>query len=96
MIRLSLTAEQATQLHQLLVDVVHQGETHAQRQASQLLSLLMDAQAMATTEQQCPVCQTWFTQARQGRTGQYCSAACKQKAYRQRKQAWARRRPRKS
>lgn len=93
MVPLNLTTEQATQLHQLLVDVVHKGDTQSQRQASQFLSLLADAQAMAAIERQCPICQQWFSQDRQGRTGQYCSAACRQKAYRQRRQARMRHRP---
>lgn len=49
-----------------------------------LLSKLDEAQRDATLQRTCPVCGTTFTQLKAGRIAQYCSAACKQKAYRQR------------
>ncbi len=45
---------------------------------------LDEAQREATLQRTCPVCGSAFTQLKSGRIAQYCSAACKQKAYRQR------------
>ena len=50
-----------------------------------LLSKLDEAQQQACLQRTCPVCQSTFTQLKAGRNANYCSAACKQKAYRQRR-----------
>ena len=49
-----------------------------------LSELLQQALIDATQVQQCPICNVSFAQDKVGRTGCYCSNACKQKAYRQR------------
>ena len=89
MIRLDLTTQQADWLQQQLLD--HALDTDGQRNT--LLEQLTQAYEQATTTQTCPVCQAPFTQLRCGRIGHYCSAACKQKAYRQRVNAWRRQLP---
>ena len=91
MIRLELTLSEAEQLQQWLSTVgtaptLHMD--HAQSQA--ILERLTAAYDSARLEQPCPVCQRPFTQEKRGRTGQYCSSACKQKAYRQRRNSWHR------
>ena len=86
MIRLHLTLQQIHWLHQFLRDHAPASET----QATTLLAQLDQAYDQATTTRTCPVCQAPFTQVRRGRTGHYCSPACKQKAYRQRRNAWRR------
>jgi hypothetical protein len=79
MITLHLTLSQLKQLRQLLANQVDADE-------HKLLRAQLDiAQAQATEERICPVCQTTFTQLKAGRNARYCSAACKQKAYRQRR-----------
>ncbi len=93
MIRLSLTMQQGDQLHGLLSHLVQKGSETDRQHAHQLLALLTAAQQAATLLQQCPICQRTFTPSTAGRTGVYCSPACKQKAYRQRKRAWRQRRP---
>lgn len=52
-----------------------------------ILSKLTLAAVQATRQLHCPVCRHAFTQEKAGRTGCYCSVACKQKAYRQRQLA---------
>ena len=89
MIRLELTIQQANWLQQQLLDHAHDADD----QSTTLLAQLADAYARATATQTCPVCQHDFTQLRRGRTGHYCSAACKQKAYRQRVNGWRRQIP---
>ena len=89
MIRLELTIPQADWLQQHLLD-------HAQAADDQptiLLAQLVQAYERATASQTCPVCQRTFTQMRCGRTGIYCSSACKQKAYRERVNGWRRQLP---
>ena len=44
--------------------------------------LLQQALLDATQVQPCPICNVPFSQDKVGRTGCYCSSACKQKAYR--------------
>ncbi len=53
--------------------------------AATLLAKLDARRQEATSQRTCPVCGNAFTQLESGRSGQYCSAACKQKAYRQRR-----------
>ena len=93
MIRLSLTAQQGDQLHTLLSRLVQKGSENQREDAQQLLTLLTAAQQDATLLHQCPICKRTFTQSAEGRTGVYCSSACKQKAYRQRKRTGLQRRP---
>lgn len=87
MIRLELTLPQLQRLRNSVSDLLL---TQADAELAAVWSKLVDAEAMATHQTQCPVCQQWFFQDQTGRTGQYCSAACKQKAYRQRRKAWRR------
>ena len=89
MIRLDLSIQQADWLQQLLLD--HRRDSDPL--ANSLRTQLDQAYAQATTTQTCPVCNQTFTQLRRGRSGLYCSAACKQKAYRQRYNAWRRQIP---
>ena len=90
MIHLKLTIQEAialrTQLANCELDGLGEDIQH-------ILHKLDLAQHQATHTQLCPVCQTPFTQLTTGRTGQYCTAACKQKAYRQRRNAWRRQIP---
>lgn len=87
MVRLELTLAEAQQLHQWVTDILH----HPPAQESvapflqRLLPKLAAALDNATQRHQCPVCQHWFTHENSGRSGRYCGAACKQKAYRQRR-----------
>ena len=89
MIRLNLSIQQADWLQQLLLDA----RLDTDPLVSTLRTQLDQAYACATTTQTCPVCNHTFTQLRRGRSGHYCSAACKQKAYRQRYNAWRRQIP---
>ena len=89
MIRLELTIAETQQLKQWLTDT--RADQPAQAGGADirqtLLTKLMAAADEATRPLCCLVCRQGFTQENPGRTGQYCSAACKQKAYRQRRQA---------
>jgi len=76
MITLSLSLPEAELLRRLLRE--------QSQESAALLAKLDAAQQEATTERICPVCGNAFTQLKSGRTAQYCSNACKQKAYRQR------------
>lgn len=82
MIQLNLTLQEAcflrTSLSDLPQDAISDDIQH-------ILHKLDLAQQSATSTQQCPVCRRSFTQFTNGRTGHYCSNACKQKAYRQRR-----------
>ncbi len=77
MITLHLTLSELKQLRKLLADQVD-------AEHDLLLTKLDDARSQATEERICPVCHVTFTQLKVGRIAQYCSVACKQKAYRQR------------
>lgn len=83
MVRLELTLAEARQLQHWLT----QGHPPLQESAclDRVSTILAEALAEAIQRHQCPVCQQWFTRVLSGRTGRYCSAACKQKAYRQRR-----------
>jgi hypothetical protein len=93
MIRLEFTLTETEQLHHWLVDLGHDPTAALQRQQLRhlLLTKLRTALDNATCPTECPVCHTCFTQAKTGRYGRYCSPACKQKAYRQRRQEWLKR-----
>ena len=82
MIRLELTLEESECLHQWLADPDHPAYQHPLHQ--QLLYKVAAARQQALHEQTCPICHQSFTQLKGGRSGIYCSTACKQKAYRQR------------
>jgi hypothetical protein len=86
MVRLDLTLAEAHQLHHWLTAAQssEQGNVPAWFLAT-LLPKLAEALVNATKRRQCPICQQWFTQEQRGRTGRYCGAACKQKAYRRRR-----------
>lgn len=77
MITLCLTLSELQQLRYLLAD-------QADAQGNLLLAKLDDAHHQATVQRICPVCEQSFTQLTSACTANYCSAACKQKAYRQR------------
>jgi hypothetical protein len=93
MIRFELTLAEMQQLQQGLTDALHGQPVAPERQQplQQLLTKLQAATDSATSATECPVCHTWFSQAKTGRYGRYCSPACKQKAYRQRQRDWRRR-----
>ena len=80
MIRLDITLQESDFLLHWLADPSHPGS----RPAAQLLEKVTAARQLALQEHTCPVCKQYFTQSQNGRTGRYCSNACKQKAYRQR------------
>ena len=82
MVQLELTLAEAHQLQHWLTEVHLSGQESAR--LDRLPTKLAKALDDATQLRQCPVCQQWFTQEHSGRTGRYCSAACKQKAYRRR------------
>ena len=84
MIHLELTHQEADLLHHLLTDA---DPAQLADIAATVLVKLQAAQQQATRTTRCPVCDIMFTQTATGRTGQYCSAACKQKAYRLRRNA---------
>lgn len=87
MIRFDLTVAETD----LLVEWLSQTFAAHARQAEgtpdqhALLTKLTAIQQMATSQAQCPLCRQPFVQHKDGRTGKYCSAACKQKAYRLRR-----------
>ena len=84
--RLELTLHEAQQLRRCLTHALE--EQHPQEEQAalqQLYDKVVATQTHAMRQTPCPVCQQLFTQERIGRTGRYCSAACKQKAYRQRR-----------
>ncbi len=79
MITLHLTLSELEQLRLVLG-----AQPLADGNLSGLLSKLNDAQQQACLLRTYPICQLTFTQLKAGRIANYCSAACKQKAYRQR------------
>jgi hypothetical protein len=87
MIRVELTLTETERLRHCVADHLLTQEDETLRV---VWTKLVEAEADATELSQCPVCHTWFRQDKTGRSGHYCSAACKQKAYRQRRQAWRR------
>ena len=89
MVRLELTLAETDLLQHWLTDSLSDRSAQpAQRDGLQaILSQLTLAADQATRQLRCPVCQHVFTQEKAGRTGRYCSVACKQKAYRERQLA---------
>ena len=86
MITLHLTLAELDQLHKLMA-------VQTQAEFAPLLTKLDDALRQATVPRPCPVCQSSFTQLTPGRSAHYCSNACKQKAYRQRRDQARRKTP---
>ena len=89
MIQLELTLQETECLRHCLANALalHQDDVGEQLLKS-LLKKVVEAEARSTRQCRCPVCQQLFTQEAVGRNGVYCSTACKQKAYRQRRSAW--------
>ena len=84
--RLDLTPTEADSLHQGLSMLISQSTAEDGVVALQsLLDRLAAACQQETLQQLCPVCQQHFTQHHSGRLASYCSNACRQKAYRQRR-----------
>jgi len=86
MIRLELTHTEAVHLQQALASLVSQSISEDVVVAFQsLVDRLGAACQQEAAQQLCPVCQRAFIQLNAGRLARYCSNACKQKAYRQRR-----------
>jgi hypothetical protein len=81
MIRLALTLAEARQLQHWLTDA----QLSVPESVSRLSIKLAEVLDNATQPHLCPVCQQQFAQAQRKQTSRYCSAACKQKAYRRRR-----------
>lgn len=86
MIRLEFTLAETQLLQQWLLDTLS-AQPAQQEELQTVLTKLAVATDQATRQLHCPVCRHAFTQEKAGRTGRYCSIACKQKAYRQRQLA---------
>jgi len=83
MIHLHLTLEEMTLIRQALSQSSPTPSPTLQQQ--QLLDKLAAAHQQAIRQRVCPICNQAFTQLKVGRIANYCSLACKQKAYRQRR-----------
>lgn len=81
MINLKLTHKNASRLLDCLTRLQQLSPNDAD-EAQFLSDLLQQALLDATQVQHCPICNAPFAQDKVGRTGCYCSSACKQKAYR--------------
>lgn len=87
--RLELTIQEAAQLRDCVADALALHDDGDEDGAlKNLFNKIVEAEARSTRQRSCPLCQQLFTQETVGRTGRYCSAACKQKAYRQRRDNW--------
>jgi hypothetical protein len=86
MIRLEFTLAETQLLQQWLLDTLS-AQPAQQEELQTVLTKLAAATDQVTRQLHCPVCRHAFTQEKAGRTGRYCSIACKQKAYRQRQLA---------
>jgi len=78
MIRLTLTVAEAELIEQRLETC----DLATNPVAQSCLDKMVCAQEQATKQGTCSVCQETLTQLKSGRSAQYCSTACKQKAYR--------------
>ena len=89
--QLDLTLQETERLQRCLAEALafHEGDADEQL-LKKLLEKVVEAESRSTRQSCCPVCQQSFTREAVGRTGVYCSAACKQKAYRQRRDTWRR------
>lgn len=89
--RLDLTRQETEHLHRCLTEALASHAGGADEQGlKNLLEKVVEAESRSTCQSRCPVCQQPFAREAVGRSGIYCSAACKQKAYRQRRNAWRR------
>ena len=89
--QLDLTLYETERLRRCLAEALASHAGGADEQLlKNLLEKVVEAESRSIRQRRCPVCRQFFTQAAVGRTGTYCSAACKQKAYRQRRNAWRR------
>jgi hypothetical protein len=89
--RLELTLQETAQLRRCLTDALARHERDGEDEGlKNLFNKIVAVEARSTRQVTCPVCQQLFTQETVGRTGRYCSPACKQKAYRQRRDQWRR------
>ncbi len=89
--RLELTLQETAHLRHYLAEALARHERGGEdEELKNLFNKIVAAEARATLQTTCPVCQQLFTQETVGRTGHYCSPACKQKAYRQRRDQWRR------
>lgn len=87
--RLELTLQEATRLRACISDSLARTEDGlVEQELKSLLGKVVEAEQDSLRQLRCPVCQRSFSQECIGRTGDYCSAACKQKAYRQRRNEW--------
>lgn len=88
-IRLDLSLVEGGQLQHWLTAALQMGggDDDLHQDLERVLAKLTAAADQAVRLVQCPVCQEWFAQGMLGRSAQYCSPACKQKAYRQRTNA---------
>ncbi len=89
--QIELTLQEAECLRDCLTEALafHAGNVDEQV-LKKLLEKVVAAEVRSSRQSRCPVCQQLFTQEAVGRTGSYCSPACKQKAYRQRRNNWRR------
>lgn len=79
MIRLDLTQQESESL-------LHWLQTQSQAGLDPSVQQKMVSACQEALQQQtCPVCGHTFDQLKKGRTGLYCSNACRQKAYRLRR-----------
>ena len=87
--RLDVSLQEMECLRRCLTEALaaHAGGTDEQM-LQNLLEKVAEVEARSTSQSSCPVCQETFTRETVGRTGVYCSAACKQRAYRLRRNAW--------
>jgi len=89
--QLDLTLQETERLRCCLTEALASHAGGADEQVlKKLLGKVVEAESRSTRRSRCPVCQQPFTREAVGRTGVYCSAACKQKAYRQRRDTWRR------
>ena len=83
-IALRLSSEQVYQI----LDVLSQAQTDAEDKQIEHLQALQRAVVKASSDStervKCEICGQWFTAERGRRPARYCSASCKQKAYRHR------------
>jgi hypothetical protein len=85
-IRLQLSLAEGYQLQQWLTQLLQTASVgdDLHLDLRRVLVALNEAAGQAVHLIQCPVCQEWFAKGARGRNAQYCGAACRQKAYRQR------------
>ncbi len=84
--RLELTLQETAHLRHCLTEALARHESGGEdEELKNLFNKIVEAETRSTRQRTCPVCQQLFTQETVGRTGRYCCAACKQKAYRQRR-----------